>query len=126
MRRLLLVSALALAVALPAAAKPPHKSPEPVSAVRVFSDLERHLIVEYYQSQHGRAGGLPPGIAKKVARGGAAPPGLARQRLPRELELRLPPPPRGYERVVIDGRVVLVEIASQVVHDVLTDIIVGR
>jgi hypothetical protein len=123
MRRLLLISTLALVLAAPALGKPPHHKHE---EVRAFSELERHLIVEYYQSQRARPSGLPPGIAKKVARGGAVPPGLARQRLPRELEGRLPPVPRGYERVVVDGRVVLVEIASQVVHDVLTDIIVGR
>jgi len=35
----------------------------------------------------------------------------------------LPAPPRGYERIIVDGRILLVEIATQVIHDVLTDIV---
>jgi Ni/Co efflux regulator RcnB len=35
----------------------------------------------------------------------------------------LPPPEPGYERVIIDGRVVLVDVATQVIHDILSDAI---
>ena len=35
----------------------------------------------------------------------------------------LPPVSSGYERVIVDGKILLVEIATQVIHDVLTDII---
>jgi Ni/Co efflux regulator RcnB len=38
----------------------------------------------------------------------------------------LPPPPRGYERVVLPGKVLLVEVATQVIHDVLEDVIIGQ
>jgi hypothetical protein len=34
---------------------------------------------------------------------------------------QLPPVKPGYERVVVDGRVLLVEVATQVIHDVLMD-----
>jgi Ni/Co efflux regulator RcnB len=32
-------------------------------------------------------------------------------------------PPHGYERIIIDGKVLLVEIATHVIHDILTDVI---
>jgi hypothetical protein len=33
----------------------------------------------------------------------------------------LPPVHPGYERIVVDGRVLLVDIATQVIHDVLME-----
>lgn len=114
----------------------------PVTAVRadevgvgvVFSDGEIEAISAYYQrgdalSHYGKGKkhkkGLPPGIAKNLRRGKALPPGIAKQQLPPDLVASLPPVPRGHERVIIDGRVVLVEIATQVIRDVLTDIVIG-
>jgi hypothetical protein len=96
----------------------------------VISPEEIRIIREYYtrESQEqpkarAQSGGLPPGIAKNLARGKPLPPGIAKRALPDGLERQLPPPPKGYERVVLDGRVLLVEIATQVIHDVLTDLI---
>ena len=97
-----------------------------------FSDEEIRLIGAWYEDHGSRAGhgggknkskGLPPGIAKNLARGKPLPPGIAKQQLPDGLVHTLPAPPRGYERVIVDGRVLLVEIATQVIHDVLTDIV---
>ncbi|MEJ2299726.1 MAG: hypothetical protein P8X94_14770 [Woeseiaceae bacterium] len=97
-----------------------------------FSDDEVRIISAWYRehgSQSERKGhgkkprGLPPGIARNLARGKSLPPGIARQHLPDGLISVLPPPRSGYERVVVDGRVLLVEIATQVIHDVLTDAI---
>jgi len=97
-----------------------------------FSDDEVRIISAWY-SEHGshagykgrgkKARGLPPGIARNLARGKALPPGIAKQHLPDGLISALPAPPRGYERVVVDGRVLLVEVATQVIHDVLVDIV---
>jgi len=67
--------------------------------------------------------GLPPGIAKKLERGGTLPPGIAKRDLPRDLERRLPPVRAGYERRVVDGKVVLVNTATQVVTDIITDLL---
>jgi Ni/Co efflux regulator RcnB len=96
----------------------------------IFSDKEISIIGTWYQDHsqsHGKkktkSKGLPPGIAKNLGRGKPLPPGIAKQYLPTDLNLMLPPPRKGFERVIVDGKVLLVEIATRVVHDILTDII---
>lgn len=102
-----------------------------------FSLKEKQVIASFYGGSGGGGGnqagkgkgkknrgggsqGLPPGLAK---RGGALPPGIAKKQLPSNLASQLPPPPTGYERVIVDNDVLLVEVATQVVHDVLTDVL---
>ena len=97
-----------------------------------FSDDEIRIIGAWYE-EHGSGAsqgkgkhkdkGLPPGIAKNLARGKPLPPGIAKQHLPDGLTHALPAPPRGYERIIVDGKVLLVEIATQVIHDILSDIV---
>ena len=97
----------------------------------VFSKDEIAVITDYYGHHRGdaepgngkknKSKPLPPGIAKNLARGKPLPPGIAKQQLPGDLIRRLPPVYPGYERVVVDGRVLLVEVATQVIHDVLMD-----
>jgi len=100
----------------------------------VFSDGEIQIINGYYKrddalSHHGKQKhgkrGLPPGIAKNLQRGKPLPPGIARQQLPAELTASLPQVPKGYERVIIDGRIVLIEVATQMIRDVLTDLVIS-
>ena len=97
-----------------------------------FSEEEIRIIGAWYEEHGSRSGhgggknkhkGLPPGIAKNLARGKPLPPGIAKQQLPDGLVQALPAPPRGYDRVIVDGKVLLVEIATQVIHDILTDIV---
>ena len=95
-----------------------------------FSHDEIRIIASWYED-HGahdrgkagkkKGGGLPPGIAKNLARGKALPPGIAKQYLPADLTRLLPPAPAGFERVVLDGKVLLVEVATRIIHDVLLD-----
>jgi hypothetical protein len=68
----------------------------------VFSDKEISIIGAWYQDHqqaHGKrktkSKGLPPGIAKNLARGKPLPPGIAKQYLPTDLNLTLPPPRKG-------------------------------
>ena len=98
----------------------------------VFSDSEIAIIGAWYldhgpKQSHGKPGkkakGLPPGIAKNLARGKPLPPGIAKQYLPDDLRHLLPPPPHGYERIIVDGKVLLVEIATHVIHDILVDLV---
>lgn len=96
-----------------------------------FGELEISVIRDYYDTSgrdkrknrnNGRS--LPPGIAKNLERGKALPPGIAKQSLPTALDSQLPPVADGYERVIAGGKVLLVEIATQVIHDILTDVII--
>ena len=103
----------------------------------VFSDGEFATIRAYYQNTStkpahsgsmgmGMGGGpsaLPPGIAKNLARGKPLPPGIAKQVLPTVLQSSLPPAPDGYERIIVAGKILLVAIATQVIVDVITDIL---
>lgn len=130
MRQMLLISVLALAGL--AAANPATADVAAIDAV--FTAAEKALIRDYYQDAGGgaktrggkKAKGLPPGIAKNLRRGKPLPPGIAKQYLPGELHAILPPPPDGHERIVVDGKILLVEIATQVVADVLVDVIFGH
>ena len=69
--------------------------------------------------------GLPPGIQKKLARGGTMPPGIAKRYLPDDLEHELPPPPHGYERTIVGNDVLLVDIDTGKIADILTDAVLG-
>lgn len=96
-----------------------------------FTDLEISAIRAYYRDQgipasQGRGKGpkpLPPGIVRNLQRGKPLPPGIAKQALPSRLVQLLPAPPRGYERVIVAGKILLVEVATQVIHDVLEDVL---
>jgi hypothetical protein len=99
----------------------------------VFTDGEATIIRAYYRDQAAPGNGknknhrgLPPGIAKNLQRGKSLPPGIAKQALPAGLNNLLPSPPDGFERIVLSGKVLLVEIATQVIHDVLDDMILGK
>ena len=96
----------------------------------VFSKDEVSIIASWYRDQgstshnkeHGKKSGtLPPGIAKNLERGKPLPPGIAKQYLPDGLLNELPAPHPGYERLVVDGKILLVEIATRIIHDVLTN-----
>lgn len=110
---------------------------------------ERQIILAYYQqiadhlygdhshraghghnhghARHGHGNGhadLPPGIARNLQRGKPLPPGIAAQKLPVSLREKLPPPPTGCERIVLDGRVLLIDIATRVIRDKLEDALI--
>ena len=103
-----------------------------VSVGVVFSNGEINVIAQWYDEHRApesngkgrkKPKGLPPGIAKNLARGKPLPPGIAKQVLPPGLITLLPRPPNGYERIIVDGKVLLVHIATRVIHDILVDII---
>jgi hypothetical protein len=121
-------------VQAPVPAKQPH-----ARATVAFSISERDIIHSYVRSctvaENGRKPkGLPPGLAKKVARGGALPPGWQKkcvpgqilsadvyklcQPLPPELVVKLPAPPIGAIHVTIDGKILRLAKASLEILDV--------
>ncbi len=98
----------------------------------VFTEDEIRIIRAYYQTHSSNYGkgkhkhkALPPGIAKNLQRGKPLPPGIAKQTLPYDLLRELPPPPKGYERIILAGKVLLVELATQIVRDVIYDAVLG-
>ncbi len=66
---------------------------------------------------------LPPGLARQLERNGKLPPGLEKRSLPGDLHRRLPAPPAGHERVIVDRDVVLIETASGVIRDIIRDVV---
>jgi hypothetical protein len=121
-----------------------HATPTPgkeplVKATVVFSTKERDIIHGYAKTctvaeKGKKPKGLPPGLAKKVARGGELPPGWQKKcvrgeimpavvfkhcvPLPHELVVKLPPPPVGTILVTIDGKIVRLAKASMEILDV--------
>ena len=92
----------------------------------VFTEDEIRIIRAYYQTHgsnygKGKHKDLPPGIAKNLQRGKPLPPGIAKQTLPHDLLRELPPAPKGYDRIIVAGKVLLVELATQIVRDVICD-----
>lgn len=88
------------------------------------------MIRAYYadakpNNGRGRKRGLPPGIAKNLQRGKPLPPGIAKQHLPQNLLVRLPRPGNGIEYLVVGGKLLLVEMATQIVREVLLDAVFG-
>jgi hypothetical protein len=91
-----------------------------------FSARDRQIILSCFGgSGHGR--GLPPGLAKKnrlppglerqVQRNGTLPPGLQKkvQSLPEDCEARLPRLPQQWSRVVLSGRILLLDSSRRIV-----------
>jgi hypothetical protein len=106
-----------------------------------FTGHEASIIRTFYReldAQHKSKGkgknkgkgkgpkGLPPGIAMNLQRGKALPPGIAKQALPTRLIDLLPPPPHGFERISLAGKILLVERATRKIHDVLEDAVLHR
>jgi Ni/Co efflux regulator RcnB len=120
---------------------------------KVFNDLERRVIREVLgaanaqdgetdkrQGKGGKNGkggkGPPPGLAKRdsfppglqrqLERNGRLPPGLEKKAFPAHLRGQLPSPLRGTERVIIGNDAVLIDTATNVVLDVIRDVMGNR
>ena len=98
-----------------------------------FGDYDRRLIHDYYKnSKNKKRKGLPPGLAKKeklppglqkqLKKNGELPPGLAKRNLPRDLEDRLSPIPRGYVRLKVGMDIVLMNEKTEVIVDIIYDV----
>jgi len=93
--------------------------------VSLITSFERSTILGYIQNHQANpppefAGmkPLPPGIAKKLARGGSLPPGIAKRYFPSDLMGQLPPRP-GQQWLVMGTDILLIDVATQLVLDVL-------
>ncbi len=90
------------------------------ATVSLITAYERSTILGYVQNHQSSLGmqPLPPGIAKKVARGGSLPPGIAKRYFPGELLGQLPARP-GQQWLFMGTDVVLLNTATQLILDVL-------
>ncbi|MGM3159972.1 anti-virulence regulator CigR family protein [Dickeya undicola] len=72
---------------------------------------------------HGFTGyrGLPPGVAKNLARGKPLPPGIARRAVPPEMLRGLPSYP-GYEWRIVGKDLVLIAISTAVVTTIINGV----
>lgn len=142
MHRYLVTILLSAMLASPVLAKEEDLLDRAVGAV--FSQKDAKIIRDYYealskkkQEQQGKVKekGLPPGLAKReqlppglqrhLERHGKLPPGLEKKRLPGDLNKRLSPVPKGYKRLIVGRDVVLVDERTQVIADILADVLTG-
>lgn len=104
--------------------------PAPSSAARLrgaeprsFTDAELTLIRGYYQQAAEKVTSLTT-RAKKIVRGEPLIPGTLKRLLPKALEAQLPELEPDYERVIVDGRVLLIDVHAERVHDLVSDLYV--
>ena len=114
-----------------------------------FDELERQTIKKYFKENEyvhyveeddeshshkgkgknkskGKSKGLPPGIAMNLERGKSLPPGIAKRDLPKDLNYSLPDRHDGYERTIVGNDVVLVEIDTGKIADIIVDAVLGN
>lgn len=98
-----------------------------------FRSQDREIVTTYY-AKHGsglppglakRGGSLPPGLEKQLERKGTLPPGLEKklQPCPVEITRELPPLPPTYQRSVIGAHIVIFNKNTNVIVDVLKDVV---
>ena len=94
-----------------------------VTAGVTLSIASKTQIRDFYSSRPASGvEGLPPGIRRKLERGKPLPPGIAKKFAPGDLTARVELD-EGYELVEVGLDVFLVEVATNIIHDVLMDVI---
>jgi len=99
-----------------------------------FNDDDRRVISGYYgkRAKAGKCppglakkhnGCMPPGQAKKWAKGHALPADLRYYDLPSDLLRRLPPPPPRHRYVQVAGDILMIAIGTNMVLDAVEDIL---
>jgi hypothetical protein len=122
-----LVLGVAAFTVTPAAASAQGKSQNgngPSLTASAYITLTKDMRVEiqnwYTRYPVGNVEALPPGIRKRLARGKPLPPGIAKQVAPAGLRSRIRLP-NGYQVFEVGLDVLLVEVATGIVHDILMD-----
>ncbi len=99
-----------------------------------FNAETRRVVNDYYGSRFRSGKKCPPGLAKK--NNGCMPPGQAKKwakgqpipmdlrvyDLPKDLRLKLPPPPPNHRYVRVAADILLIAIGTQMVIDAMEDI----
>jgi len=90
------------------------------ASITLTNDMQTEIQSWYSLHPVGNVEALPPGIRKRLARGKPLPPGIAKKVAPAGLRSRIRLPD-GYEIVEVGLDVLLVEVATSIVHDILMD-----
>jgi len=113
--------------------QPAHSKGKGKGKQKHFATEHRDYVREYY-AQEFRSGNCPPGLAKK--RNGCLPPGQAKKwsvgrplpsdvvfyEVPRELVVRIGPPPAGHRYVRVAGDILMIAIGTSMVVDAISDL----
>lgn len=94
----------------------------PAGITARFDDVVISLVNDWYRANPqtlASYSALPPGIAMNLARGKPLPPGIAKRMLPTGLQASLPAPPTGYGRFIVGDDLVLLELSSGLIADVV-------
>ena len=134
---LVLAPVLVLALAVPAGAQKLPTAKEIGNIV--FKEVEKRAIEEFFGKKAAAKDDDDDGKGKKgkkkknkkskgkgKGRGKGMPPGLAKRDLPAGLESKLPPPPKGLERIIAGDDVVLLEKATGKILDVIQGVLKGN
>jgi hypothetical protein len=101
-----------------------HEGSDPVltasASITLTKDMRNEIRSWYSLHPVGSVEALPPGIRKRLARGKPLPPGIAQKFAPAGLRSRIHLP-NGYQIVEVGLDVLLVEVATSIVHDILMD-----
>jgi hypothetical protein len=92
----------------------------------IFSERDQVIIRRYYQPNGKRGlppglakrnGNLPPGLEKQLRANGTLPPGLQKrvEPFPSDLDRQLPRLPRGYSRVLVEGRAMMIDVNNRII-----------
>ncbi len=86
-----------------------------------FTNRERIFLNDYFRRNLppglAKQGKLPPGHAKRLARGMPWPPGVPYSPLPEHIERQLQPLPKGYARFIAGTDVVIVDLGARLIVD---------
>ena len=92
------------------------------ATVELSVEVGSRIRTFYAERPVAGAEALPPGIRKRLERGKPLPPGIAKKVAPPELTA-LVPVDDGFQLMEVGLDVLLVEVATGIIHDVLMDVI---
>lgn len=98
-----------------------------------FEDSQRRAVSDYYGAQAAKGncppglakknnGCMPPGQAKKWARGAPLPSTVIQYPVPRDVVVRIGVPPSGYKYVRVANDILLIAIGTGMVVDAIEDL----
>ncbi len=90
-----------------------------------FSSDDLNIVIGWFANNTQAAAAndsLPPGLLRQLRERGHLPPGLAAKPLPPGLAKKLTPAPRGFDHVLIGHDLVLVELATGSIADVIRNV----